>query len=161
MHAPTTIVGLQGVDRMTYSHATRLIFAAAAAAGLMVAGAVRAQDTPVTKPAPPAASMPPGAGPAAGMHPPRPRGERMDADGDHMLTRAELLDRQKRQLERFDQADADKDGKLTGEERRAFHAAQAGDMRHDHGSMHHHHGEASPTDGNAKPATSTTPMPMR
>lgn len=52
----------------------------------------------------------------------------VDADRDGRISRDELLAAQKRQLERFDQADTDKDGVLTREEQRASRQA----MRDDH-----------------------------
>ena len=54
---------------------------------------------------------------------------RIDTDGDGMISRAELLASQQRQLQAFDQADTNRDGKLSPDEMRAFRDSMRG-QRH-------------------------------
>jgi len=51
---------------------------------------------------------------------------RVDVDRDGMISRAELLESQQRQLAMFERADTDRNGQLTREEMRAFRAAMRG-----------------------------------
>ena len=50
----------------------------------------------------------------------------VDANRDGVVSRTEVLQAQQRQLEMFDRADADRDGQLTRDERRAMRAAMCG-----------------------------------
>jgi hypothetical protein len=49
---------------------------------------------------------------------------RLDTDKDGQVSKAELLASHQRQLEMFERADADKNGKLSAEERKAFRATK-------------------------------------
>jgi len=51
---------------------------------------------------------------------------RVDSNRDGMISRAELLESQQRQLAMFERADTDRNGQLTRDEMRAFRAAMRG-----------------------------------
>ena len=55
---------------------------------------------------------------------------RIDTDRDGMISRAELLASQQRQLQAFDRADTNRDGKLSPDEMRTFRDSMRG-KRHD------------------------------
>ncbi|MBC2664382.1 EF-hand domain-containing protein [Novosphingobium flavum] len=85
-----------------------------------------------------AAAHQPGAGPMDGMRGmhrmgPGPMMGRMDGNGDKAVTRDEFV---AGALKRFDAADANKDGKLTPEERRAAMRQHMGDRGGRHGGGH-------------------------
>lgn len=122
-----------------------LVAALAAAAG--VAGIAYAQGAAPSGQAPAAQAVQPGPGvapcaapPCGPGHPYRqqhaggPRGGRMmmmmlDADRDGEVSRAELQSSQQRQLERFDKADANGDGKLSADEMRTLREQWRGQWR--------------------------------
>jgi hypothetical protein len=54
---------------------------------------------------------------------------RMDTDKDGAISKAELQAAQQKQLEIFDRADANKDGKLSTEERKAFYETMRAEYR--------------------------------
>jgi hypothetical protein len=54
---------------------------------------------------------------------------RMDTDKDGSVSRAELQAAQVKQLEMFDRADANKDGKLSAEERKTFYETMRAENR--------------------------------
>ena len=64
---------------------------------------------------------------------------KMDVNGDKSVTRAEFVDGM---LKRFDSADANRDGKVTPEERRSAMRAHMGGMRKMHGGMMGQEGHA-------------------
>lgn len=114
-----------------------LAAALAAAAGIALAqGAPQSapQPAPSQPGAAPCAVPPCGPGPGAGPGPGHPlhRGPggkmmmQLDTDGDGQISRAELQAAQQRQLERFEKADANADGKLTRDEMRAMRAQWRG-----------------------------------
>jgi Ca2+-binding EF-hand superfamily protein len=53
----------------------------------------------------------------------------MDTDKDGSVSKAELLAAQQKQLEMFDRADTNKDGKLSADERKAFHETMRAEHR--------------------------------
>ncbi len=120
----------------------RALVVIATTAGVMSAPVAFAQASPPATPTPGATPQggPPAGGPGMMQH---GHGDRkvhalrmMDSDGDGVISRAEWDAAGKRMAERhaqmFDQADANKDGKLTREEMRALHKAHRGE----HGHMH-------------------------
>jgi EF hand len=58
-----------------------------------------------------------------------PMAKHMDTDKDGSVSKAELLAAQQKQLEMFDRADTNKDGKLSAEERKAFHETMRAEHR--------------------------------
>jgi Spy/CpxP family protein refolding chaperone len=54
---------------------------------------------------------------------------RMDTDKDGAVSRAELQAAQQKQLDMFDRADVNKDGKLSADERKAFHETMRAENR--------------------------------
>lgn len=129
----------------------KIVTLGAALAATLTAGTLafaQSQTPPAAPAATPAPGMPcadgqpcgPGQGRGPGhRHGPRHGGHgamAMDTDGDGQLSKAELQAAQQRQLQAFDKADANADGKLTRDEMRAYrqslHAAAGGPggMRH-------------------------------
>jgi EF-hand domain pair len=114
----------------------KLMKLSALIAGLMFAtGATLAfaQTDPATPPQAPAPGAAPNGQPQApGMQGPhrhhRHGGmfKRIDTDGDGMISRAELLASQQRQLQAFERADTNHDGKLSRDEMRAFFRSMHG-----------------------------------
>jgi EF hand len=58
-----------------------------------------------------------------------PMAKHMDTDKDGSVSKAELLAAQQKQLEMFDRADTNKDGKLSADERKAFHETMRAEHR--------------------------------
>lgn len=115
-----------------------LAAALAAAAGIALAqGAPQSASQPApSQPGGAPCAVPP-CGPAPGLGHPRHRGPGgkimmyLDTDGDGQISRAELQAAQQRQLERFEKADANADGKLAREEMRAMREQWRGMMGRD------------------------------
>ena len=80
-----------------------------------------------------------------------------DTDGDGVVTRAEFL---ADAAKRFDAMDANKDGKLTAEERKAAHAKMRADRPHGPGMMGDHDmGPGGPGGGDKASGPGTPPAP--
>ena len=129
-------------------HTTKLLAAAAALA--ITGGLAIAQTSTPAAPAAPSASPPtaadapagPGAGPRGPGHGGRgghgKRGDmlrHLDTDGDGQLSRAEMQAMHARQMQGFDAADANRDGKLDANEMRVMRETMRARMG-EHGGGH-------------------------
>lgn len=129
-------------------HTTKLLAAAAALA--ITGGLAVAQTTaPATPSAAPAGTADAPAGPRGSGHAHGQghgkRGDmvrRLDTDGDGQLSRAEMQAMHARQMQGFDAADANRDGKLDADEQRAMRETMRGRMGA-HGGAHGRHGAPS------------------
>jgi Ca2+-binding EF-hand superfamily protein len=89
---------------------------------MMAVGVAYAQATPPASPAPEKSGK-------------QEYKHRMDKDGDHMISKEEAKGNSKL-LEHFDEIDANKDGKISKDEMKAFHEAHKGEKRGPDGKPH-------------------------